>query len=134
MKDIHSCFMLYRTIRTQADRRILFVLTQSVWRESDGMTTDRRILLFDTICLAVERCSCRWVDDGQTNSVSFDTICLAVERCSEPAAADGLTTDRRILLVLTQLSGRRSFSLVTLLSSLIHISRHDHDGRLRSKP
>jgi hypothetical protein len=41
------------------------------------------------------------VDDGQTNSVSFDTICLAVERRSVPRTADGLTTDRRILLVLT---------------------------------
>jgi hypothetical protein len=61
---------------------------------------------FDTICLAFERRSkpvdCGRIDDEQTNSVSFDTICLAVKRRSEPRTSDALTTDRRIVFVLTQ--------------------------------
>ena len=38
--------------------------------------------------------------------ISFSLNCLAVERDSE--TADKLTTDRRILFVLTELSGRRA--------------------------
>jgi hypothetical protein len=47
------------------DRRILFVLTQSVWPSSANQSEPE---------------DCGRVDDSQTNSVSFDTICLAVER------------------------------------------------------
>jgi hypothetical protein len=97
-------------------------IDSSIWREEIGnwnrlvnlagryrqlkSTGQTNSVSFDTICLAVKHRSepgvCWRVDDRQSNSVSFDTICLAVKHCSEPRTADGLTTDSRILLVLTQ--------------------------------
>jgi hypothetical protein len=80
------------THEVTTDRRILLVLTQSVWpssavpsqRTAGGMTTDRRILLVLTQSVwpssAVPSQDCGRDDDGQTKSVSFETICLAVER------------------------------------------------------